>query len=85
MKQGVVECWTPRLAQVSTMSITESEAKFSARAQKLGLKNDAVQLLADGGVNALAKFAYVSSFIPGQSDEAPFVRAIRSFSRGIRR
>ncbi|CAE6937525.1 dlpC [Symbiodinium sp. KB8] len=58
-----------RLAQVSTMSITESEAKFSARAQKLGLKNDAVQLLADGGVNALAKFAYVSSFIPGQSDE----------------
>ncbi|CAE7864868.1 dlpC [Symbiodinium microadriaticum] len=59
-----------RLAQVSTMSITESEAKFSARAQKLGLKNDAVQLLADGGVNALAKFAYVSSFIPGQSDVA---------------
>ncbi|CAE7237964.1 unnamed protein product [Symbiodinium sp. KB8] len=55
------------------MSITESEA----RAQKLGLSADVLQLVVDGGVNTLAKFAYVSSFIPGQSDETPFVTALK--------
>ena len=59
------------------MSITESEANFSARAQKLGLSADVLQLVVDGGVNTLAKFAYVSSFIPGQSDETPFVAALK--------
>ncbi|CAE7224143.1 unnamed protein product [Symbiodinium sp. CCMP2592] len=59
------------------MSITESEANFSSRAAKLGLKAEVLQLLVDGGVNTLAKFAYVSSFIPGQSDEGPFVTSIK--------
>ncbi|CAE7293175.1 unnamed protein product [Symbiodinium sp. CCMP2592] len=65
------------LERPGTMSITESEANFSSRAAKLGLKAEVLQLLVDGGVNTLAKFAYVSSFIPGQSDEGPFVTSIK--------
>ncbi|CAE7606611.1 unnamed protein product [Symbiodinium sp. CCMP2456] len=60
------------------MSITESVANFSARAQKLGLSDEVLQLVIDGGVDTLAKFAYVSSFIPGQSDETPFVTALKA-------
>ncbi|CAE7270056.1 SLC24A2 [Symbiodinium sp. CCMP2592] len=55
----------------------EKVANFSSRAAKLGLKAEVLQLLVDGGVNTLAKFAYVSSFIPGQSDEGPFVTSIK--------
>ena len=37
-----------------------------------------LKLLVDGGVDTIAKYAFVSSFVPGGSDEKPFLDAIRS-------
>ena len=60
------------------MSVTDSKANFEARALSLGLDNGVLQLIVSGGVGTIAKFAFVSSFVPGGADETPFVAAIKS-------
>ena len=60
------------------MSITDSKANFEARALSLGLDHGVLQLIISGGVDTIAKFAFVSSFVPGGADETPFVAAIKS-------
>ena len=55
------------------MSLTDSEPNFRARAVALGLADDVVEALCTNGVNTLAKFAFSSAYVPGNSDEAPFV------------
>ena len=50
------------------MSITDSKANFEA---------GVLQLIISGGVDTIAKFAFVSSFVPGGA-ETPFVAAIKS-------
>ena len=60
------------------MSLTDSEPNFRARATSLGIANDILEALCVNGVNTLAKFAFSSSYIPGNSDEAPFVAAMHA-------
>ena len=58
------------------MSLTHSEPNFRARATALGLSDDVVEALCNNGVNTLAKYAFSSSYVPGNSDESPFVTAM---------
>lgn len=58
------------------MSLTDSEPNFRARASALGLADDVVEALCTNGVNTLAKYAFSSAYVPGNSDEAPFVTAM---------
>ena len=58
------------------MSLTDSEPNFRARATALGLTDDLVEALCNNGVNTLAKYAFSSSYVPGNSDETPFVTAM---------
>ena len=60
------------------MSLTDSEPNFRARATSLGIANDILEALCVNGVNTLAKFAFSSSYVPGNSDEAPFVAAMHA-------
>ena len=60
------------------MSITESVAAFKARATHLGLAEGALQLLIDGGIDAMSKYAFSSAYVPGQQDEAPFITALKT-------
>ena len=67
-----------RLLAQAIMSLTDSAANFEASALKLGLDASVLKLLVDGGVDTVAKYAFVSSFVPGGSDKKPFLGAIRS-------
>ena len=58
------------------MSLTDSEPNFRARAAALGLTDTEVDALCRNGVNTIAKYAFSSSYVPGNSDEAPFVNAM---------
>ena len=58
------------------MSLTDSEPNFRARATALGLDEADVQALCNNGVNTLAKYAFSSAYVPGNSDESPFVQAM---------
>ena len=67
-----------RLLTQAIISLTDSAANFEASALKLGLDALVLKLLVDGGVDTIAKYAFVSSFVSGESDEKPFLDAIRS-------
>ena len=58
------------------MSLTDSEPNFKARATALGLEDDVVEAVCNNGVNTLAKYAFSSAYVPGNSDETPFVTAM---------
>ena len=75
-----VEFNVPRLRLIAQaiMSLTDSAANFEASALKLGLDASVLKLLVDGGVDTIAKYAFVSSFVPGGGDEKPFLDAISS-------
>ena len=60
------------------MSVTDSVANFSARALALGLEAAVLQAVIDSGVDTMAKFAFSSSYVPGQTDESPFTDAVSS-------
>ena len=60
------------------MSVTDSAANFAARALALGLEATVLQAVVDSGVDTMAKFAFSSSYVPGQTDEAPFIDAVSS-------
>ena len=62
----------------ANMSLTDSVANFQASALKLGLDPAVLKLVTDGGVDTIAKYAFVSSFVPGGSDERPFVDALKA-------
>ena len=59
------------------MSVTASTPNFKVRATSLGLAGEVMDLIVDAGVVTLAKFAFSSSYIPGQADEAPFLKATK--------
>ena len=67
-----------RLFARANMSLTDSAANFEASALKLGLDAAVLKLIVDGGVNTIAKYAFVSSFVPGGNDESPFLDAIKA-------
>ena len=70
------ECFGVSVLKPANVSLTDSAANFQASALKLGLDPAVLKLVTDGGVDAIAKYAFVSSFVPGGSDEWPFVDAL---------
>ena len=60
------------------MAITDSEAAFKARAAALGLQEPVLQLLVDGGLNTMSRFAFSSAYVPGHPDETAFVAALKT-------
>ena len=54
----------------------ESEAAFRARATEIGLPDDAIDRLKDGGVRSFGAYAFITSYQPGQADEAPLITAL---------
>lgn len=59
------------------MSIVDSTAVFRDRALKIGLDEAVYDLLKDGGLDTLGKLAFASSYVPGSSDDQPFVDLIK--------
>ncbi|CAE7227529.1 unnamed protein product, partial [Symbiodinium natans] len=58
------------------MAITESKANFSSRATALGLAADVLKKFTDAGIDCMSKFAFISAFVPGNTDESPFTDAV---------
>ena len=74
--------FTLRCGQVTSrseaMSVTDSVANFRARATKVSVSSEVVDLLVGAGVDSLSKFAFSSSYYPGAADDTPFVRFVAS-------
>ena len=58
------------------MSVVDSEAVFASRARAIGLSADVIQLFKTGGIDTLGNLAFASSYVPGSSDDAPFVELV---------
>lgn len=56
------------------MSVVDSVAVFSSRAATIGLSDDVIKLFKDGG---LGNLAFATSYVPGSSDDAPFVELVK--------
>eukprot|EP00439_Symbiodinium_sp_Y106_P001838 s9507_g1.t1 len=60
------------------MSVTDSVPTFKARAAALGLAADVVDLFLDAKVDTLSKYAFCSSYVPGQANESEFIAALKA-------
>ncbi|CAE7240945.1 unnamed protein product [Symbiodinium sp. CCMP2592] len=58
------------------MAVTESKANFSSRAKALGLEDPVLVKFVDAGIDCMSKYAFLSSYVPGSTDESPFTAAI---------
>ncbi|CAE7555695.1 SLC24A2, partial [Symbiodinium sp. CCMP2592] len=58
------------------MAVTESKANFSSRAKALGLEDPVLVKFVDAGIDGMSKYAFLSSYVPGSTDERPFTAAI---------
>ncbi|CAE7447220.1 IPI1, partial [Symbiodinium sp. CCMP2456] len=58
------------------MAITESKANFASRAKALGLEDAVLAKFVGEGIDCMSKFAFLSSFVPGNTDEKPFTDAV---------
>ncbi|CAE7779729.1 unnamed protein product, partial [Symbiodinium necroappetens] len=54
---------------------------MSARAAALGLDEDVIELFMDAKVDTLSKYAFCSSYVPGQSNETEFLTAIKAIMK----
>lgn len=64
------------------MSIVDSVAVFRDRALRNGMSEPVYTLLKDSGLDTLGKLAFASSYVPGSSDDTPFVDLVkRAFKR----
>ncbi|CAK8996836.1 Uncharacterized protein SCF082_LOCUS4952 [Durusdinium trenchii] len=60
------------------MSLVDSEAVFKSRAVAIGLTDEVIGLLRDCGLTTMGKLAFASSYVPGSSDDAPFVTLVKT-------
>ena len=60
------------------MSVTDSVPTFKARAAALGLAADVIDLFLDAKVDTLSKYAFCSSYVPGQANESEFLAALKA-------
>ena len=60
------------------MSVTDSVPTFKARAAALGLTADVIDLFLDAKVDTLSKYAFCSSYVPGQANESEFIAALKA-------
>lgn len=58
------------------MSATDSTPVFKQRARLVGVPDEVVGKLVDSGLDTLAKYAFCSSYVPGQADERPFIDVV---------
>ena len=58
------------------MSVTDSTPNFLARCSALGLSEQIQDELCQSGLETISKFAFSSSYVPGQQDEQPFKDAM---------
>ena len=63
------------------MSVTDSIPTFKARAAALGLAEDVIELFMDAKVDTLSKYAFCSSYVPGQSNETEFLTALKAIMK----
>ena len=59
------------------MSVVDSEAVFLSRARAVGVTDAVITLLKNAGFNTMGKMAFSSAYVPGSSDEAPFLEVIK--------
>ena len=59
------------------MSVVDSEAVFFSRAATIGLSEDVVKLFKTGGIVTLGNLAFASSYVPGSSDDSPFLELVK--------
>ena len=59
------------------MSYTRDTAVFKERARSSGLSEEHVGLLVAAGIDSIAKVAFCSSYLPGNSDEGPMKNAFQ--------
>ena len=60
------------------MSVTDSTPNFLARCSALGLSEQIQDELVLAGLDTISKFAFSSSYVPGQQDEQPFKDAMQA-------
>ena len=60
------------------MSVTDSTPNFLARCSALGLSEQIQDEVVVAGLDTISKFAFSSSYVPGQQDEQPFRDAMRA-------
>ena len=60
------------------MSVTDSTPNFLARCSALGLSEQIQDELVVAGLDTISKFAFSSSYVPGQQDEQPFRDAMQA-------
>lgn len=60
------------------MSLVDSEAVFKSRAVAIGLTDEVIGLLRDCGLTTMGKLAFASSYVPGSSDDAPFITLVKT-------
>ena len=60
------------------MSVTDSAPNFLARCSALGLSEQIQDELVLAGLDTISKFAFSSSYVPGQQDEQPFRDAMQA-------
>ena len=58
------------------MAVTDSAPTFLARCASLGITQTVQDSLVASGLDTISKFAFCSSYVPGQTNERPFVEAI---------
>ena len=58
------------------MSVTDSVPNFLARCSVLGIAQNVQDALVAAGLDTISKYAFSSAYVPGQTDERPFVDAI---------
>eukprot|EP00435_Cladocopium_sp_Y103_P074000 s181_g46.t1 len=66
------------VVRVTAMALTDSEPNFRSRASSLGTDGGVIDSLCTHGINTLAKYAFCSSYVPGNSDETPFTNALQA-------
>ena len=58
------------------MAVTDSAPNFLARCASLGITQTVQDSLVASGLDTISKFAFCSSYVPGQTNVRPFVEAI---------
>ena len=57
------------------MAVTDSAPNFLARSNALGIATPVQDALVAAGLDTNSKFAFSCSYVPGQTNERPFVEA----------
>ena len=60
----------------------ESTASFKSRAGEIGMSDDLISRLIDGGIDTFGKLAYICSVSPTSGDDGPLKEALNRMLTG---